>query len=84
MKTDKELKKWFKGVASKEPDKYYATDVLKKQGFMRKHCECGTWFWTVNADQEVCGDPACQGGTRVVEENPSKVKLSFVDVWEQF
>jgi alanyl-tRNA synthetase len=84
MKTDKELKKWFKGVASKEPDKYYATDVLKKEGFMRKHCKCGTWFWTVNADQEMCGDPACQGGTRVVEENPSKVKLSFVDVWEQF
>ena len=28
MKTDKELKKWFKEVASKEPDKYYATDIL--------------------------------------------------------
>ncbi len=84
MKTDKELKKWFKTVASKEPEKYYATDILEREGFLRKHCRCGTWFWTVNKDQEVCGDPACLGGTRVVEENPSKIKLSFADVWEQF
>ncbi|MFH1064034.1 MAG: alanine--tRNA ligase [Candidatus Woesearchaeota archaeon] len=84
MKTDKELKKWFKTVASQDPDKYYATSVLKKNGFMRKHCECGMWFWTVNEGQKVCGDPACQGGTKVVEENPSKVKLSFAEVWEQF
>ncbi|MFC1741386.1 alanine--tRNA ligase [Nanoarchaeota archaeon] len=85
MKTDKELKKWFKGVASKEPDKYYATDVLKREGFARKECSCcGMFFWTVNTDQTVCGDPACQGGTNVVEGNPSKVKLSFVEVWKQF
>ncbi|MBW2968386.1 alanine--tRNA ligase [Candidatus Woesearchaeota archaeon] len=85
MKTDKELKKWFKTVASKEPDKYYATSVLKREGFMRKECsKCGLWFWTVNKEQDVCGDPACQGGTRVVEENPSKVKLSFIEVWNQF
>ncbi|MBW2964069.1 alanine--tRNA ligase [Candidatus Woesearchaeota archaeon] len=84
MKTDKELKKWFKGIASKDPDKYYATTVLKKEGFMRKHCKCGTYFWTVHADQKVCGDPACQGGTNVVEGNPSKAKLSFIDVWKQF
>jgi alanyl-tRNA synthetase len=84
MKTDKELKKWFKGIASKESDKYYATSVLKREGFMRHQCKCGMYFWTVNDDQEVCGDPACQGGTNVVEGNPSKVKLSFAEVWEQF
>jgi alanyl-tRNA synthetase len=85
MKTDKELKKWFKGVASKAPEKYYATDVLKREGFARKKCgSCGLYFWTVNADQSVCGDPACQGGTNVVEGNPAKVKLSFTEVWKQF
>ncbi len=85
MKTDKELKKWFKGVTSKEPDKYYATKVLKEEGFERKQCrKCGLWFWTVNKDQEVCGDPACQGGTRVVEENPSKTRLSYKEVWFKF
>ncbi|NQU79309.1 alanine--tRNA ligase [Candidatus Woesearchaeota archaeon] len=84
MKTDKELKKWFKEVASESPDKYYATDILEREGFLRKKCKCGLWFWTVNKNQEVCGDPACQGGTNVVEENPSKVKLSFIEVWEQF
>jgi alanyl-tRNA synthetase len=84
MKTDKELKKWFKTIASKDPDKYYATTVLKKEGFSRKQCKCGTYFWTVNAGQKVCGDPACQGGTNVVKDNPSKVKLSYIDVWKQF
>lgn len=84
MKTDKELKKWFKPIASKDPDKYYATDVLKKEGFIRKHCKCGTWFWTVNSSQEICGDPACQGGTNVVKDNPAKNKLSYIEVWEQF
>jgi alanyl-tRNA synthetase len=84
MKTDKELKKWFKPIASRDPDKYYATTVLKREGFMRKQCKCGTYFWTVNKEQEVCGDPACQGGTRVVENNPAKVKLSYAQVWEQF
>jgi len=84
MKTDKELKKWFKTVASEAPEKYYATDVLEEEGFLRKKCTCGLWFWTTHKDQEVCGDPACQGGTSVVEENPSKVKLSFPEVWFQF
>jgi alanyl-tRNA synthetase len=84
MKTDKELKKWFKTVTSKNPEKYYATEVLKREGFVRKKCSCGLWFWTVNKEQTVCGDPACQGGTRVEEKNPAKIKLSFIDVWKQF
>jgi len=33
MPTDKEIKKQFKEIASKNPDKYYATSVLKKEGF---------------------------------------------------
>lgn len=85
MKTDKELKKEFRGVFGKDPDKYYATDILRSEGFLRKKCSnCSMNFWTVHDDQDVCGDPACQGGFSVVEDNPSKVKLSYADTWLKF
>ncbi|MFO7710690.1 MAG: alanine--tRNA ligase [Candidatus Woesearchaeota archaeon] len=85
MKTDKELKREFKKKASEDPDRYYATDVLKKYGFMRKQCpECGISFWTIHEDRKVCGDPACSGGFRLFENNPCKRALSYVDVWKEF
>lgn len=83
MKTDKEIKKEFKIETSQNPDKYYATSVLNKEGFMRKKCSCGTQFWTTHATREVCGDPSCSGGFDVVSNNPAKVKLSYVDTWKE-
>jgi len=83
-KTDKELKVVFKKIASKSPDDYFPTQELKKLGYLRKHCECcGNYFWTVLNEREVCGDPACSGGFQVVIDNPSKIKLSFIEVWKK-
>ncbi|MBT5022915.1 alanine--tRNA ligase [Candidatus Woesearchaeota archaeon] len=85
LKTDKELKKEFKIVASEKPEDYYATDVLKEEGFMRKSCEkCNTFFWTINKDQIICGDPACQGGVKIVDGTPAKNKLTFTETWKLF
>ncbi|MBI5398197.1 alanine--tRNA ligase, partial [Candidatus Woesearchaeota archaeon] len=84
MKSDREIKKEFKLETSKNPEKYYATPVLKSEGFMRKHCKCGTYYWTVNRDQKTCGDPVCLGGSQVVIDNPSKAKLSYAKVWQEF
>lgn len=81
MLSDKELKNKFKKVASADPDKYYATSLLKEEGFMRKLCECGMWFWTVHEDQETCGDPACLGKVDIFKDRPVKKKLDFIDVW---
>ena len=39
MLTDKEVKAEFKLRASKNPEKYYAVEVLKKQGFHRNKCK---------------------------------------------
>ena len=83
-RTDKELKVAFKKIASKDPDKYFPTQELKKLGYLRKNCECcGTYFWTVDKDRKVCGDPICSGGFQVTVNNPSKVKLSFIGVWKK-
>ena len=83
-KTEKELKKVFKNIASKSPEKYFPTKELKKLGYVRKECDCcGTHFWTVQKDRIVCGDPICSGGFQVNTNNPIKVKLSFIGVWNK-
>ena len=84
MPTTKEIKQEFKLKASKDPDKYYATGVLKKEGFSRKKCEkCGTYFWSVTQDN-VCGNPACSGGFRFIGNTPAKKKLDYIGVWNEF
>ena len=84
MPTDKEIKKEFKAKASKDPDKYYATSVLKAEGFTRKKCvKCSTYYWSVTNDN-VCGNPACSGGFRFIGSTPAKKKLDYIGVWEEF
>ncbi len=80
---DKEIKKNFKKEASKNPDKYYSTGFLKKKGYVRKQCVCGTFYWSKNG-QEVCGDPSCSGGFRFLKNNPAKKKLSYKNTWLEF
>ncbi len=85
MKNDKDIKKEFKARASKEPDKYYATSVLKQEGFRRGKCiTCGTFYWTVNSEQKTCGDPSCSGGFRFIGNTPATKKLDYRQVWQEF
>jgi len=84
MLSDKEIKKEFRKKASNEPDKYYATSVLKEEGFERKKCrKCNTYFWTTT-ESDVCGDPACCGGFGFLEKSPAKNKLNYIEVWKEF
>jgi alanyl-tRNA synthetase len=85
MPGDKEIKKEFREKASKDPDKYYATSVLKENGFQRGKCEsCGKYFWSVVPDQKMCGDPACSGGFRFIGKTPAKEELDYIQVWQKF
>jgi len=81
---DKQIKEEFRKKASKNPDKYYATSVLKEEGFARKSCaKCNKFFWTVT-ESGVCGDPACSGGFRFIDQTPAKEKLDYIEVWKRF
>ena len=81
---EKELKKIFKTIASKNPDKYFPTQELRKLGYIRKHCECcSAYFWTTLKERKVCGEPVCSGGFQVTTNNPAKVKLSYIGVWKK-
>lgn len=84
MVSDKQIKQQFKVKASKQPDKYYATNILKKQGFARKKCpKCGTYFWNTT-NSNLCGDPACTGGFRFFDKTPAKKKLDYIETWQLF
>ena len=81
---DKQIKKEFKATASKNPHKYYATSVLKAEGFSRKHCtKCGTYYWSVISD-DICGNPLCSGGFRFIGNTPAKNKLDYIELWKEF
>jgi len=80
---EKELKKIFKTIASKNPDDYFPTQELRKLGYMRKHCECcSAYFWTTNKERKVCGDPVCIGGFHVVGK-PLPHVLTYIGVWKK-
>ena len=81
---DRETKEEFRKKACKDPDKYYATSFLKKQGYRRDSCtSCRKFFWAVTGSR-TCGDPACSGGFRFIEETPAKQKLDYIEVWKKF
>ncbi|MEK6822631.1 MAG: alanine--tRNA ligase-related protein, partial [Nanoarchaeota archaeon] len=84
MPSDKEVKKESRAVASKDPDKYYATSVLKREGFVRQHCEsCSKYFWSVK-QRATCDDPDCAGGFRFLGNSPAKEPLDYIQVWQRF
>ncbi len=82
MLTDKEIKEKFRVEASKSPEKYYAIDVLKKEGFSRKRCKCGIYFWSVNSEH--CGKAECGNGYTFIGKSPAKNKLDYIEIWKEF
>lgn len=85
MPTDKETKLEFRKKTQKDPDKYYATTVLKEEGFHRDQCtNCQKFFWSTKNDQSVCGDPACSGGFRFFGKSPAKKKMDYIECWNEF
>lgn len=86
MKPDKVVKKECRPKFWKDPEKYYATDVLGKEGFLRKICKkCNKPFWSTDEKRDVCGEPLCSGeGFGFIGNSPAKRKLDYVDVWLEF
>ncbi len=84
MKTDKELKKEFKLIASKNPEKYYAVNALKREGFDRQQCvNCKKYFWSIEK-RDVCGDAECMKGVTLFEKNPKRHSMTYIEVWDKY
>ncbi|UCC92086.1 MAG: alanine--tRNA ligase [Candidatus Aenigmatarchaeota archaeon] len=86
MKSDKEIKKEFRKKFWTKPDEYYATGVLKEEGFLRDICvRCKKPFWSIDPERKVCGDPLCSGeGFGFIGDSPVKRELGYVEVWLEF
>jgi alanyl-tRNA synthetase len=85
MRTDKDLKKELKIKAANEPDRFYATKVLREAGFHRNTCsKCGVNFWSTDASRTVCGDSACSGGFAFFKNSPVTRKMDYIRVWQEF
>ncbi len=86
MLTDKEAKNKYRDEFYKQPDKYYATEVLKKEGFSRNICgSCGKPFWNVDTERKVCGDPACgEIPFNFIGSTPAKRPMDYIEVWSKF
>lgn len=82
---EKEIKRAFKLKAQAEPEKYYPIAVLKAEGFQRKKCaKCGTFFWSIDSERIVCGEPDCSGGYTFIGNTPAKAKMDYVQTWQKF
>ncbi len=81
---EKRIKNEFRKKAQEKPEVYYPVKVLIEKGFVRKKCKvCGNYFWTLDPEREVCGDPNCIGkyqfiGKKIIEP------IEFPDVWKRF
>ena len=83
MLTDKQIKKKYLPIFSKNPDKYFPTS-MKDLGFTRKNCvNCKRFFWSVD-EKNLCGEPKCSGGFRFIDDTPAKKKMDYIEVWENF
>jgi alanyl-tRNA synthetase len=50
------------GGLERFPAEEYALPFFKESGYIRKLCpKCGTYFWTLNPDQETCGEARPEG-----------------------
>jgi alanyl-tRNA synthetase len=85
MSSLSELKEQIKQEASDNPDKFFATDVLREKGFTRSECSnCGMMFWAADEDRTVCGEPECSGGYTFINDSPTEEEFSYVGSWNLF
>ncbi|MFB6208758.1 MAG: alanine--tRNA ligase [Candidatus Nanohaloarchaea archaeon] len=79
------LKKEIKEEASEKPDKFFATEILRQQGYKRSECSsCGIYFWSRDESREVCGEPDCSGGYTFIGDSPTEEKLTHAESWKLF
>ncbi|MFP4230142.1 MAG: alanine--tRNA ligase-related protein, partial [Candidatus Nanohaloarchaea archaeon] len=84
MTSLQQLKEEIKEEASENPEKFFATDVLKEKEFSRGKCSrCGTYFWS-SEDREICGEPECGDGYTFINDSPTEKELTHTESWKLF
>jgi len=75
----KEILKEF----SSNPDRYYKVNLFEEQGFVRKSCsKCSRFFWTLNAERDLCPDDA-DDTYSFIGEPPTTKRFDYTQAWKQ-
>ena len=68
---------------SADPEKYYNVKLFQEQGFIRKACsKCGRFFWTLNADRDLCPDDGTDTYS-FIGEPPTTKRFDYTQAWKQ-
>ena len=68
---------------SSDPDKYYNVKLFAEQGFTRKACtKCGRFFWTLNADRDLCPDDGLDTYS-FIGDPPTSKRFDYTQAWKQ-
>jgi len=85
MLSEKEMKRRVKEEASRDPEGFFPTEMMREKGLRRGTCtNCGTYFWSADPEREVCGEPSCEGGYSFIGRKACLHKMDFIDVWKRF
>ncbi|MBT5200280.1 MAG: alanine--tRNA ligase [Thaumarchaeota archaeon] len=68
---------------SADPEKYYNVKLFAEQGFVRKSCtKCGRFFWTLNADRDLCPDDG-KDTYSFIGDPPTTKRFDYTQAWKQ-
>ncbi len=68
---------------SSDAGKYYNIKLFQEQGFVRRSCsKCGRFFWTLDADRNLCPDDGPDTYS-FIGEPPTPKRFDYTQSWKQ-
>ncbi len=68
---------------SSDPDRYYKVRLFEEQGFIRRSClKCKRFFWTLDADRNLCPDDG-EDTYSFIGEPPTTKRFDYTQAWKQ-
>jgi alanyl-tRNA synthetase len=74
-------------LKKKFPMEEYSLPFFKEAGYVRKLCpKCGEYFWTLNPEQETCGEATSEGCAfyTFINDSPAKKSYNYREMREAF
>ena len=68
-------------MMQKDPKRYWAVELFKERGFIRRKCDnCGKFFWSIN-EQGRCNDVSCKP-YEFIGKQITRKRFDYVEAWK--